>query len=308
MKKIFTLFSALFITAAALAQIPNASFETWTSGGSGAYEDPDSWGTANATIHSALPGTYTTEKGTSSAPDGAAFVKLTSKTVATVVVPGIAVTGDLNVNIATMSYSVSGGFPYTTRSANLTGKWQHMGGSASDHGRVIIYLSKWNMTTSSRDTVAWADSTLTGSASAWSDFTIPLKYKSSTLSPDTGLIVLVSSSSSTPVANSFLSVDKLAFSGTVPTGVISVNALEATTAVFPNPASGIATVYYHSVLGKDLTIILSDVTGKIIETRNVRAIAGENSFPIDLKNAVPGTYIIQLKDENSVTQKKLIVK
>ncbi|GAA4463649.1 hypothetical protein GCM10023093_12620 [Nemorincola caseinilytica] len=305
MKKIFTLFSTLFLASAAFAQIPNASFETWVTAGTGSYHEATGWGSANATIDGVMPGTYTCDSGMNSAPDGAAYMKLTTKTIATMTVPGIAVTGTLNVVISPMSYTVAGGFPYTTRSANLTGKWQHMG-SGADHGRVGVFLSKWNASLNKRDTVAWADSTLTGMAMSWSDFTIPLKYKSASLTPDTGMIVF-SSSASTPVAGSYLYADKVAFTGTVPTGIISINTPDAATTVFPNPASGSATVYYHSASSRTIAVALTDMTGKVIRNMEVRTMAGENSIPLDLKGLAQGMYFVQVIDEGKVSQSKLLV-
>lgn len=309
MKKIFTLFSAVFLSAAAFAQIPNASFETWTTSGSGSYDTASGWSSANGTIDALIPGTYTCQKGTTSPADGLAYIKLTSKTIppTTTVAPGIAVTGSLSVDIVGGTYNVVGGFPYATRSASLTGKWQHMGGSAADHGRILVFLSKWNSTTLRRDTVATADTTLTGMAMSWEDFTIPMKYKSSSLTPDTGMIVLLSSSTATPVAGSYLWVDKLAFAGTVPAGIASLNMQDATTTVFPNPATGSVNVYYHATTGKDMVISLVDITGKVMKTQNVRAIAGENSFAVGLKGVAQGMYFIQLADGNAVIQKKLVI-
>ena len=308
MKKIFTLFSSLFLASAAFAQIPNASFETWTTAGTGSYHEATGWGSANATIDGLIPGTYTCDSGMNTpVPDGAAYMKLTSKTIATMVVPGLAVTGTLNVVVSPFSYTVSGGFPYTTRSASLTGKWQHMGGSASDHGRVMVYLTKWNTPLNKRDTVAWADSTLTGMAMSWSDFTIPLKYKSSSLSPDTGMIALASSSASPAVAGSYLYTDKMAFAGTVPAGVVSVGTADAATIIFPNPATGSATVYYHSASSRNVGVSLTDMTGKVMLSKDVRTMAGENSIPLDLRGLAQGMYFVQIVDEGTVTQKKLMV-
>lgn len=309
MKKIFTLFSTLFLSAAAFAQIPNASFETWTTttGTAGSYHEATGWGSANATIDGIGMATYTCDSGmTAPVPDGAAFMKLTSKTILTTVAPGVCVTGTVNVNISAMTYNVSGGFPYTTRSANLTGKWQHQG-TGADHGRVVIYLTKWNTPLVKRDTVAWADSTLTGSSTTWADFTIPLKYKSSSLSPDTGMIAMFSSAGSPAVAGSYLNADKLAFSGTVPAGVISVTTPDAATLVFPNPANGSATVYYHCVSSRNVMVSLTDMTGKMLQSKEVRAIAGENSIPLDLKGLSAGMYFVQVVDEGTVTQQKLMV-
>jgi hypothetical protein len=304
MKKIFTLIAAFGISASAFAQIPNPSFESWTT--SGSADNPDGWGNLNGTTGSFS--IYTCEKGTSGAPDGSAFIKLTSKSALTMVAPGVAVTGTLAVDLAAMTFDISGGFPHSTRSANLTGKWQHMGGTAADHGRIIIAFSKWNTATSSRDTVALSDTTLTGMAMSWEDFTIPIKYLSASLTPDTGTIVLLSSADPTAAVNSsYLWVDKLAFSGTVPASVKPLSGNGATVAVYPNPATLVANVFYESVSGKNITIGLADITGKAIRTMDARVSAGQNRIPVDLKGLAQGMYFVRVADESGTTQRKLII-
>lgn len=306
MKKLFTLFVVACLTSPAFAQLPNWSFESWTAGGSGAYDDPDSWGTPNATIHSLIPGTYTCEKGTTGAPVGTSYIKLTSKTVATIVAPGMAVSGILNVTISPPSFNVSGGFPYATRPQNLSGKWQHMG-SGADHGRVVVYLTKWNATTNMQDTVAKADSTLTGMAMAWEHFDVKLTYLSGA-TPDTGLIVLSSSSDpAAPVAGSYLYVDSLGLTGTVPSGVISVVTPNAASTIFPNPASSSAVVYYHSSTAKGITINLTDLNGRVVKSMSPKAVSGENNFSLDLHGVAQGVYMVQVVDETGTAVQKLIV-
>lgn len=302
MKKISTTFFSLFLTAAAFAQIPNPGFETWTS--SGSSDNPTGWGNLNSTTGGF--GTYTCEKGTSGAPSGSAFIKLTSKTVLTSVVPGVAVTGTLDVVLTPLSVNFSGGFPYATRSANLTGKWQHMG-SGADHGRVGVFFTKWNTTTNSRDTVAMADSTLTGMAMSWSDFSIPLTYMSGA-NPDTGIIVLMSSADPAAAVNgSYLYVDDLAFTGTVPTGIVSVNAVHSSLSLFPNPASTQVTVYYHSASARQVEVVITDLSGKGVRSHTFRAFTGENNFTISTKGLAKGVYLVQVKDAESNVQQKLFV-
>ena len=305
MKKIFTLFAALTISAGAFAQIPNASFESWTT--SGSANNPDGWGNLNATTGSFM--FYTCEKGTTGAPDGSAFIKLTSKNVplTTSVAPAVAVTGNLAVDLTAMTFDISGGFAYSTRSANLTGKWQHMG-SGADHGRIIVALSKWNTATSTRDTVAMADTTLTGMAMSWADFTIPLTYKSASLTPDTGVIVLLASADPTAAVNgSYLWADKLAFSGTVPASVKPLAGAEAAVSVHPNPATAVANVYYESTGGKTISVSLADIAGREQRKMEARVSVGENRVPVDLKGLAHGIYFVRVTDENGTTQRKLII-
>jgi hypothetical protein len=306
MKKICTLFAASLFTLSAFAQIPNAGFETWTTAGTGSYDNPTGWGNANPTIDGFASTAYTCIKGTTGAPAGSAFIKLEAKAVLTIVAPGIAVSGNVTVVPSPFSVAVDGGFPYTSRPASLTGKWEHMGQGA-DHGRVAVFLTKWNISLNKRDTVAKIDSTLTGMVMTWASFTMPLKYMSG-LTPDTGLVVLSTSADpAAAVVGSFLNADDLAFTGTVPSGVISVATPGSSSSVFPNPASGTATVYYHSIGRKQITINLTDVTGKIVKTTEQKAISGENNFTLDLKGVAQGIYLVQIVDDAGVAVKKLMV-
>lgn len=90
-KAILSIISIVALSASALAQIPNAGFESFTTVGS--YEVPNGWGTMNNTT--ATFSVYTATKGTPGSP-GASYLKLTSKTVSASVVNGIAVSGVLS--------------------------------------------------------------------------------------------------------------------------------------------------------------------------------------------------------------------
>ena len=301
MKKYSTTFFLLFLTLAAFAQIPNPGFETWTSG---SYDSPTGWGNLNSTTSTFS--VYTCEKGTTGAPSGSAFIKLTSKTALALVAPGVAVTGELNVVLTPLSVDFSGGFAHSTRSASLTGKWQHMG-SGTDHGRVGVIFTKWNTVTSTRDTVAMADSTLTGMAMSWSDFTIPLTYMSGA-NPDTGIVVLMSSADPAAAVNgSYLYADDLAFIGTVPTGVVTLKAVHSTLKLFPNPTNSQVTVYYHSASARQVEVVVSDLSGKQLRSQIFRALSGENNFVMNTKGLVKGMYMIQVNDAESNVQQKLFV-
>ncbi len=302
-----TLFFLLLITGSAFAQIPNAGFETWTSvvAGSSTYHKPTGWDNPNSTTSSLS--VYTCDSAMDAPPQGLAYLKLMSKSALPLgVVPGVAVTGQ--IVISGTSYTVKGGFINTTRPVSLTGKWQHMAKvGSSDHGRVGVFLWKWNTALNKRDTVALRDTTLTGMAMSWTSFTVPLIY-SSGASPDSALIILSSSASSTSAADtSYLFVDDLAFSGTVPSGVVSLSMPNASTTVFPNPASGTVNVYYHSNASRTIAINISDINGTLVSTISPKAVSGENSYTLSLKGMAQGIYFVQIIDENGITRSKLMV-
>ena len=293
MKKAILLSAFIATSLGAFAQIPNAGFESWTTTGS--YSSPDSWGTLNAMTSSMS--VYTAEKGTPGSP-GSSYLKLTSKTVTGMgVMPGIAATGQ--INMATMS--VKGGFPYTTRSANLTGSWQYMAMAGTDQGFISVYLTKWNSAMMMRDTVASAVKLLPGMAMSWANFTIPLTYTKN-YSPDSALIIM-SSSGMTPANNSYLYVDNLGFSGTVATTGVSNLNLNAEVHLYPNPASGSSlNVSYQKDKINISQISISDVTGRIWKLTDVKGNPGNIS--VDISALASGLYILTVNTPDGTAYRK----
>ncbi len=297
MKKLSTLFCSIVLTGSAFAQIPNASFESWTA--HTGYDTPDQWGNLNSFTGTAS--VYTCEKGTPGA-SGASYIKLTSKTVVLPVAPGIAVTGSIN----TTTLSVSGGFAYTLRPASLTGQWQYAT-TGTDSGHVMALLTKWNLATNKRDTVAFANKTVGGTLSTWTAFTINLNYYSGKL-PDTAMILLASSGT-TPVANNSLYIDTLAFAGNVPSGVVTVNTNSTPSIIYPNPSGGNANLYYYSITGGNIRLSVLDFSGRLIKESTTNAAIGENNFQVNVSGLVHGMYVLRIADElGGVEEKKFIVK
>jgi hypothetical protein len=301
MKSYSILFLSLFTTCVAMAQIPNASFETWTA--HTGYDTPDSWGNTNSLT--TLASTYTCEKGTGGATGGGSYyLKLTSKTVLTAVIPGVAVTGTISLTGTT--YGVSGGFACTTRPQNLTGSWQYQA-SGADHAQIIVLLSKWNTALSRKDTVSFTTYAVPGlptTQTTWATFTIPLTYKDGKY-PDTAMI-LASSSATTPVAGSYIYLDNLAFSGSVASGVAAV-AEHTPTTIYPNPAKENVTVDYYCSVSGNVNIYLTDIAGHLIKNITVPVASGNNNISLDLAGQTKGIYLITLTDGEGYETKKLIL-
>ena len=298
MKKLFTFLCAIVVSNTLFAQIPNPGFETWDTTGS--YDKVAGWDTPDSAT--AIFSVYPCTMGTPGAV-GARYIKLTPEyiiTAATVVtVPGVAVSGKINFT----TFAPESGFPYTTRSANLTGSWQYHAAGA-DQGHIMVLLTKWNSTTSTRDTVSFTDHALPSYVVGWTTFSIPLAYQS-TATPDSG-IILLSSSGATPVAGSYLYVDNLAFAGIYTTGV--TNVVNGTgLSVSPNPATGTTTIAYNSAKGGDVKISVSDMNGRSVSSFTSYAAAGKNKFPIDLSGLAKGLYIVRIIDGGSTEVQKLIV-
>lgn len=294
-KNIFTLIIGSCITVSAFAQIPNNGFENWTSMGS--YNDPDNWDQLNSMTSSMS--IYTCTKGTPGNP-GASYLKLTSKTVSGMgVVPGVAVSGVIDM----VTYKPKSGFAYSQRPLNLTGSWQYMP-SGSDQGFVGVYLTKWNTSMNMRDTIAMATQNLTSMMMSWTSFTINLNYMS-TASPDSAIIIF-SASGSTPVNNSAMYIDNLAFSGTA-TGIKenTVNLINLT--VFPNPSNEKVVLNYTLKSTENVVIKISDVTGKIVKELKPNGVIGNNKQELNISNLSQGIYTITIQGDNSLSSQKLIV-
>ena len=112
MAKIINTILFAFTANFCFSQIPNSGFENWTN--MGAYENPDSWGTMNN--KTAISGIYTATKSSPGNP-GSAFLKLTSRTIGTDVVNGIAVSGVLD----SISQLPKSGFPFSLRPQSFIG-------------------------------------------------------------------------------------------------------------------------------------------------------------------------------------------
>ncbi|PBQ32773.1 hypothetical protein CNR22_13650 [Sphingobacteriaceae bacterium] len=305
MKNYFILLvSAVCISSAAIAQIPNAGFETWTN--MGTYENPNGWSTLNT--KTTTQSIYTATKGTPGSP-GNSYLKLTSKTIGLSVVPGIAVSGKLD----SMSMQPISGVPYTQRPASFTGKWQHMI-YGSSQGSLMVLLTRWNATTSMRDTIAHGLRGLSGMAMSWANFSFALNYMDSLNYPDSCIIVLRASGSN-PANNDYLWTDNLAFTGTVAvvqptvntTGLNENTKKNLALTLYPNPAQDHVTVNYSINSAQEVSVQIIDVSGKVVKDMHAPNAIGLNVLTIETTKLAKGVYTLKLKTDTTVTSTNLVI-
>ncbi|MDZ4665357.1 MAG: T9SS type A sorting domain-containing protein [Bacteroidota bacterium] len=276
------------------AQIPNSGFETWTTVGS--YTNPTSWGTMNNTtstfsVYSATPGTP--------GSPGNSYLKLTSKTLSTSIVNGIAVSGVLD----SITMKPKSGFPCTLQPVSFTGKWQHMI-YGSSQGSVKATLTKWNTSLNKRDTIATAAQTLSGMAMSWANFSLNFSYFSSNV-PDSCIIELRSSGSN-PTNNDYLWVDNLAFAGSV-TGVEKRPAIIYSLIVYPNPSAEFLNINLNLKSPQNIIIELTDISGKLMRSKNAGILSGETFQSFDVSGIAQGTYLLKVVGEKATETKKIII-
>jgi hypothetical protein len=187
----------LAMGGSAAAQIPNASFEDWSS--PNGWDDPDGWITNNG--FTSQYGIYTCEPDQPGL-DSDFFIALTSHMLPGLsVMPGSATTGDALSGVE--------GFPYDQRPATLNGWWQHQS-TGLDEGMVAVTFTKWNPGTQQRDDIGAGYLFTDSSFGAWYLFSVPIFYVSPDY-PDTATITLASSASGLATDGSSLFVDELAF-------------------------------------------------------------------------------------------------
>lgn len=271
--------------------IPNNGFETWNN--PNGYNVPDGWSTFNDLTSSMS--VYTCMKGTPGSP-GSSYLKLTSKNVSGMgIVPGMAISGT-----ATMSGSTpAAGFPCTVTPTALTGKWQYMGGTTADIGFISVVFTMWNTGMGMRDTVGTGQVNLNGMAMSWANFSIPINYSSSMM-PDSCTIVL-SASGANPVANSYLYVDNLGFSG-VTTSI--EESTDVTFDCFPNPFQNSITLRLPEKLtNSKLEVSILNEVGQVVILQNVTS---TGTLKIETNELPVGIYFLKVKAGNNSYQQKII--
>ncbi len=273
MHKLALLFCSMLISNAAYSQIPNPGFEIWDS--SAGYKVPVGWDNMNPSTTSS--GIHTCER------MPFAYAGNYSLALNTQNIPG---------KLDQVTYQPIYGFPYTLRPQVLAGTWQYMPYTTADQPYVSALLSKWNTTTSTRDTVAYAYYAMPGMEMFWTQFHIAFNYVS-TATPDSAMIVL-SASGPNPIAYSFLNVDDLR--------------LTDSTTVIPNPAYENTSINYTSVKNSTATVSITDMTGRIVMKTLHNVQTGENRIIINTAQLAPGVYIAEIEDDTEAIREKLIVR
>ncbi len=272
--------------------IPNPGFESWTSQGS--YDDCAGWGTIDQPVSSACfcKGTAVKTAVAGEFHGGLLAMKLKTLSVFGQTAPGIAATGIINQT----TQAVDGGVAYNLRPDSIVG-WYRYTPSGTDTGSVEITLSRWSGT--ARNVVAHAKFIQNASVASYVRFSQPLTY-SLTGTPDTMVIILLSSSTTAAQVNSTMFVDDLGLIFNSTAGISPYNNSNSLISVYPNPGNGNVTV--------------SSNTGKNINELKVTDMLGQTVYEVkpnteitSLQLGNAGVYFITVTSGKETNTKKVIV-
>lgn len=306
MKKFTLLFASCCFSALSFAQtLPNPGFETWVNNSESphTYSVPQGWITVDVLeswLYDAFGDpTYVVNSVTQvgSAHGGTKAIQMS------VVISnqGDTIGGSVYSEPSANNFFAVGfggpgaiGFPYTTRSANLTG-WRKCNLLGGDTAGMIIILTKWNTATSTRDTLVDIENFyFTTSAAAWTSFSIPLTY-SSGLTPDTCLIGAGIQATTLHPGTTF-TLDDLAFTGTV-SGISELRNDQSLFSIFPNPFNSEATLRFNNVKLNNAALEIYDVLGN--KVRVMENLNGEDVI-LNREGLKDGMYFYSLVNEGEI--------
>ena len=294
---LFISFLLLFTFCSFAQQVPNGSFETWSSG------EPDQWNTSNQNILG-LDFTVVTRE-TADPQQGTSSAKLTVVTktipfVGSFTMQGALTLGELNIDIFAQTATLTGGTPFTGMPQKLTGyfKYQPVNNDTCVFG---WGLTKWN--NGVQDTIGYGAIDTMGTFNTWTYFEVPLEYLVWE-APDTMNILIVNSNPLDGIVHTGtkLWVDNLSF-------VYGTVGIEGVT--FPKGISIYAEPFARQLIvstsfekPENLDISLFNMAG--IETNHWKRSMQTSTERLDLNNLPTGTYVIRITSGNRLIDSRKI--
>jgi hypothetical protein len=90
-------------------------------------------------------------------------------------------------------------------------------------------------------------------------------------------------------------------------GVTPVAPVAAGFSVYPNPAGSNASAVINSITDGPATIEMTDVTGRIINTKTVSLHKGKQTVQLDINNLASGTYFVSCRGNGKTQTQKLVI-
>lgn len=91
-------------------------------------------------------------------------------------------------------------------------------------------------------------------------------------------------------------------------GIANYQANISKVSLFPNPNHGMFTISVNTIDARKNTVMnIEDVTGRIVYTRTLDLVSGQNNIPVNVSGFAKGTYLVQFNNSDGSAFNKFIV-
>ncbi len=256
----------------ALAQIPEAGFENWSSGNCG---EPTGWSTVNGST--SILGLCTAQRETANPYSGSSALKIQTGQLGFPVfqtVPGLVSNGTINIQ----SQSVSGGVAFAERPTAFTGWFRAEPVNGDTYSMIAVLINE-----NTGDSVGVAIFEGTSTVTNWTQFNQPVQYLNQQ-TPTLLQITMFASDPNNPQIGSTVYFDELDYES-ITVGLNNMNI--ETVNIYPNPATDM--VFFNLGATESASVSVYNILGvSVLE----RSITGSDNL-LDVSGLPSGTYIWQ---------------
>lgn len=286
-------------------QLPNNSFETWEPQLNGTYEEPGGnwWATLNF-LRGFGPTAPVTVKKTTDAQAGQYAAEITTGEFGSFTIPGLLVSGEVGeLNLQNPTDIIKRGKPFTAMPASISGYYKYSPVNG-DSAVVNAMLTKYNTATSKRDTLAFAEKLFYSNVGSYTAFNADFNYTIPDVTPDTIIVVLVSSAGAQSLAGqvgSKLFVDNLELSYVQGIQMDLFNAIDVR--AYPNPTVD-RLVFNTAEPSSNRQVILYNQFGKQCHAIPFTS----TSIETDISHLSSGKYLFAVHEGDKVVSTGTIIK
>ena len=291
MNRIFTLIGLFFLSGIFLASaqsIPNSGFETWTNVNLAA-----NWKSNNKTN---LSPNLNYVRQSADMHSGSFAAEIISSAAdwsgSAAIISGILTVGAVDIYTQT----ISGGLPINSKPTDLHGWYKYTAGNGAENMRVTVIMTKWTGTSRLTLFNGSFNSPVGQSVNTYTQFTLPITYTPSTITPDTFNIVIKSSANGGNVATRLL-VDDLAFTPAT-TGVEEMSEFIPT--MWPNPANE---KFNLNLNGEEYNILVTNLIGQNV----FNATTSNEKISVNTSNLPTGIYYVNVSNKKRHYTMKLLI-
>lgn len=277
--------------------VPNGSFESWTTLGLAEY--PNSWLTTDAISGGQgsplILGTVTksTER-----HSGSFAAKMGSKALFGMTLPAFLELGSRFLNSSTFGI---GGIPFTGRPGSLQ-FWYRLTVASNDSAGVYLALPRGGGTAAQVVGAAFA---ILPSRTGYGQFSLPVSYAAG-LAPDSLRLFFLCGTGDV-AASSTLWLDDIALSGAVAAAASA--ATQATLSIYPNPSVSdeFALASSQNPAVATASFRVYDAQGRLVRQPPATPLNEAHGQSVNLRGMPAGVYLLHLSTpEGSLTRKLLI--